>query len=135
MPVVPDITILYAGVLGLMAIGLGATAGILRAKSGVSIGDGGNQALLLRMRRHANFVENVPLALVLIALLEMQAVPATAIHALGAGLVLGRILHWMGFGEDIRNPLRGLGAGLTSLSILVASVWGIVTFFGTPGAG
>lgn len=131
MPV-PEITILYAGVLGLMAIGLGATAGIFRAKAGISIGDDGNRQLLLRMRRHANFVENVPLALVLITLLEMQAVSTMAIHALGAGLVLGRILHWIGFGENVRNPLRGLGAGLTSLSILVASLWGIVTFF-QPG--
>lgn len=125
----PDITILYAGILGLMAIGLGATAGIFRAKHGISIGDGGNQDLLLRMRRHANFVENVPLALVLFALLEMQGVSTTVMHVLGAALVTGRILHWVGFGENVTNPVRGLGAGLTSLSIAVASVWGIVTFF------
>ena len=111
MPV-PEITILYGGVLGIMAIALG-----------------GNQELLMRMRRHANFVENVPLALVLIAMLEMQAVSSTAIHALGAGLVLGRILHWAGFGENVQNPVRGLGAGLTGLCIAVSSIWGITTFF------
>lgn len=127
MPI-PEITIFYGGILGLMAIALGATAGVLRAKEGISIGDGGNQTLLLRMRRHANFVENVPLALVLIAMLEMQAVPAAAIHALGAGLVLGRTLHWVGFGDDVRNPVRGFGAGLTALSIAVASIWGIWSF-------
>ena len=128
MPI-PEITILYASVLGLMGIGLGATAGVFRAKEGISIGDGGNHELLKRMRRHANFVENVPLALILIALLEMQSVSTTAIHGLGAALVLGRIMHWIGFGDDVRNPVRGIGAGLTALSIAVASIWGITTVF------
>lgn len=128
MPI-PEITILYAGVLGIMAVALGATAGIMRGKQGIAFGDGGNNELLLRMRRHANFVEYVPLALILIALLEMQAVPAIAIHALGGGLVLGRVLHWVGFGENVSNPLRGLGAGLSALTMIVASVWGIVSFF------
>ncbi len=125
----PDITILFAGILGLMAIGISATAGILRAKEGISIGDGGNPELLLRMRRHANFVENVPLALILIGLLEMQGISTTAIYALGCALVLGRILHFVGFGEDVRNAVRGIGAGLTALTIVVPSIWGITTYF------
>lgn len=127
MPI-PEITALYAGVLGLMAIGLGATAGLYRAKENIAIGDGGDLQLRLRMRRHANFVENVPLALILIALLEMQAVADTAIYALGAALLLGRILHWVGFNDNARNPIRGFGAGLTTLSIGTASVWNIVKF-------
>lgn len=48
--------------------------------------------LLLAMRRHANFIEFVPLALVLvlvlIAMLELNGVSTTASHALGAGLVV-----------------------------------------------
>ncbi len=128
MPI-PDITVLYAGVLGLMAIGLGATAGTMRGREKISIGDGGNTELQLRMRRHANFVENVPLALILIALLEMQSVPNLAIHGMGAVLVVGRILHWIGFDENIGNPMRGIGAALSALTILVASVWCIVSFF------
>ena len=127
MPI-PEITILYAGVLGLIGIGLGATAGLYRGKNGISIGDGGDPELLLRMRRHANFVENVPLALILIALLEMQAVTATAIHVLGGALVLGRVMHWVGFNDDVGNPVRGIGAGLTALTIAVSSIWGIVSF-------
>ncbi len=128
MPI-PEITAVYAGVLGLMAIGLGATAGVYRAKENIAIGDGGDMQLQLRMRRHANFVENVPLALILFALLEMQGVTSTAIYALGGALVLGRILHWAGFNDNARSPIRGTGAGLTTLSIAVASVWNIVRFF------
>lgn len=128
MPI-PEVTVLYAGILGLMAIALGATAGLMRGREGISIGDGGNQELLLRMRRHANFVENVPLALILIALLEMQGVSATAIHGMGVALLVGRSLHWIGFTDNVGNPMRGIGAGLTALTILVASIWNIVSFF------
>ena len=112
-----------------MAISLGATAGLYRAKHEIAIGDGGDVQLRLRMRRHANFVENVPLALILIALLEMRGVTTTAIYSLGAALLLGRILHWAGFNDNARNPIRGLGAGLTTLTIVVSSVWNIVRFF------
>ena len=128
MPI-PEITTLYAGVLGLMGFALGATAGIYRGKNGIAIGDGGDPVLLLRMRRHANFVENVPIALILIALLEMQSVSTTTIHVFGGALVLGRVLHWIGFDDNVGNPLRGLGAGITGLTIVVASVWNIVSFF------
>ena len=124
-----ETTILYAGILGLMAIGLGATAGIRRGKQRISIGDGGDPELLRRMRRHANFVENVPLALILIGLLEMQGVSNNAIHGLGAALVLGRIMHWVGFGENVSNPVRGIGAGLSILTIAVSSIWLIVSYF------
>jgi len=81
------------------------------------------------MRRHANFVENVPLALILIGLLELQGITATAIHGLGGALLAGRICHAVGFGPNVNNPLRGIGAGLSILTIAVASVWGIVAFF------
>ena len=128
MPV-PEITILYAGMLGLLGVALGATAGLYRGKAGISLGDGGDEELLMRMRRHANFVENAPLALVLIALLEMQSVSPMAIHGLGGALVLGRCMHAFGFSRGVSDPIRGLGAGLTVLPIAVASIWGMVTFF------
>ncbi len=126
---VPEITILYAGILGLMAVVLAATCGLYRANAGISHGPGDDEELAMRMRRHANFVENVPLALLLIALLEMQAVSSIAVHALGGAVVLGRGLHWYGFAGGVTSAPRGLGAGITTLAIVVASVWGIVTFF------
>ena len=123
----PEVTMLYAGVLGLMSVALGAIPGTIRGKAGISIGDGGNTELLLGMRRHGNFVEWVPIALILIGLLEMSGVSGTPIHALGAGLVLARIAHAVGIKADtIQSPLRGVGAGATALIIVVASIWGIV---------
>ena len=124
----PEITVLYAGLLGLLSIVLSAAAGMYRGKAGIGFGDGGDADLAMRMRRHANFVEYVPLALVLIALLEMQSVSPTGIHVLGIMLVTGRVLHAARFDQGVQDPGRGIGAGLTALAILVASVWGIATF-------
>lgn len=126
----PTITLLYAGILGLMSLIISAMAGNLRGKTGVSIGDGGNQQLLLAMRRHANFVEYVPLGLLIILLLEANGVSGTAIHGLCGTLVVTRACHAYGLKADtMQGAGRLIGAAGTALVILVASVWAIVTYF------
>jgi len=126
----PVITTLYAGILGLISIALAAKAGALRGRTKISIGDGGNQELLLAIRRHGNFTEYVPLSLILIALLEMNGVQALAVHALGATLVVSRVAHAVGLKADtVAGAGRAIGAGGSVLVIAVASIWAIVTFF------
>ena len=121
------ITALYAGILGLMFLALEIPIGVMRTRTNTSLGDGGNPILTVAIRRHANFVEHVPLALLLIALLELNGAGHGLLHVLGTALVLARLMH--PFGLDIhvmRRPPRGLGAATTSLVILVASavlVW------------
>ena len=126
----PTITILYAGLLGIMALVLSFLAGRLRGQTKISIGDGGNQELLLAMRRHANFIEFVPLTLIIIGLLEVQGVSGTAIHVLGAALVLARLAHAVGIKADtITGAGRIIGAAGSALVLLVASVWAVVAHF------
>ena len=97
---------------------------------GASIGDGGSKEMLLSMRRHANFVEYVPLALLLIALLEMNGVSPTVIHTLGAALVFCRISHAFGLRADKMVTLgRFIGHAGTFFITLIASVWAIVVYF------
>jgi uncharacterized membrane protein YecN with MAPEG domain len=122
----PVITTLYAGLLGLILIGVAFPAGFQRGRKNIPVGDGGDPAMLLAMRRHANFAEWVPFTLLLIALLELDHVRGTAIHALGAGLVLARICHALGLKADtMKNPLRFIGAILQVLVTAVAAVWAI----------
>ncbi len=128
MPV-PVTTALYAGILGLMAIVLGFLPGSIRGRTKISIGDGGDPELLLAMRRHGNFVEWVPLTLILIGLLELGGVAVLAIHVLGASLVVFRISHAVSLQADtIEGVGRLIGAGGSTLVLLVASVWSIVLF-------
>ena len=122
------ITAIYAGLLGLIGIVLAAGSGWIRSKTGISLGDGGNAEQLLAVRRHGNFAEWVPMALILIAILELNGVPAVAIHLLGAALVLARIAHPLGLDiVEQSRAARGIGAGVTALVVLVASIWSITT--------
>ena len=121
MPV--PITAVYAGLLGIMFLVLELPIGLLRTRTNVSLGDGGNPDLTVAIRRHANFVEHVPLALLLIGLLELNGGSPALLHVLGTGLVLARLMHPFGLDVHVmRRPPRGLGAATTSLVILVASV-------------
>jgi uncharacterized protein len=112
------ITGIYAAVLALIMIALSSHVSMQRGKANVSILDGGNAELQLRMRRHGNFVENVPMALLLMLLAELDGVGSTWIHAAGLLLVAGRILHAIGLRADKATALRlagGVGSTLSSL--------------------
>jgi hypothetical protein len=74
------------------------------------------------MRRHANFVEYVPLILILIALLELNEVDETVIHVMGATLVGVRASHAWGMQpDDARGIFRFIGAVGTTLLLVVSS--------------
>lgn len=127
----PQVSILYAGLLGLLSLVISVQTGRLRGKVGASIGDGGSKEMALAMRRHANFVEYVPLALLLVALLEMNGVSPTAIHGLGATLVACRVAHAAGLKADTMNTVgRFIGHAGTFFITLVVSVWAVATYFG-----
>lgn len=117
------ITAIYAALQALLAIGLVVPVGQLRAKTNVSLGAGGNPQLETAIRRHANWTEHVPIALLLLALLELNGAGAGLLHGLGATLLVARILHPLGLdAQNMRRPLRGIGAFATMLVTLVAAV-------------
>ncbi|HEU4429149.1 MAG TPA: MAPEG family protein, partial [Myxococcota bacterium] len=117
------ITGLYAGIQAVIAFALTAPIGPMRGKLGISIGDGGNPDLLLAVRRHGNWTETVPFALLLMALLELNGGGTTLLHGLGATLVVARIAHPFGLKKDVVNvPLRIAGALLTGLVTIVAAI-------------
>ena len=118
MPV--PITALYAIPLTLIVSYLASRAGRMRGKTGISIMWGDDMALALEMRRHANFVEFVPWAMLLMAIAELNGAPGTVLHIGGSLLVLARILHPIGLNqESVTSPLRGIGAGGTLLATLI----------------
>lgn len=126
----PLITGLYAALLALVYGALGFRVGPLRVKTGISMYDGGNKQLALEIRRHGNFAEHVPFALLLLALIEIDGAPSLAIHILGAVLLISRVLHPFGLSwEKVTLPARAIGAGGTQLVTLLAAVWAIVQFF------
>jgi uncharacterized membrane protein YecN with MAPEG domain len=107
-------------------MGLSIPCGQVRGKTGITIGDGGNQDLIIAMRRQANFVEFAPLVLILIGLLEMNGVSGMAIHALGGGFFAARLCHAFGFtASHPTHVLRSIGAIGSALALVVSSIWAI----------
>lgn len=117
------ITALYAGVLALILGALGYQVGSTRNRTGISILHGDDMDLAEKIRRHANFIENVPLALILMCVLELNGAGAGLLHGLGIALVLARIAHPLGLHHDnMRHPLRAIGAGVTFLVTAIAAL-------------
>ena len=123
------IVILYASLLVLLYLVLTFRTILLRRKLGAALGDAGDKALQRAIRAHANFAEYVPLALVLLILVEGSGANGWMVHALGAALLLGRLLHASGISR-VREPLplRVVGMVLTMTCLLVSSVYLLLVF-------
>ena len=118
------VTIVTAGLLGLLLLFLGGYVIAGRVAFKIDLGDGGNAAMHRRMRAQANFVEYVPMALILIALVENATIgPHWLVMALGAVLVVARVWHAQGLiSSGGTSAGRFMGTNLTMLVILVGSV-------------
>ncbi len=100
----------------------------MRGKTGISILHGDNMELAEKMRRHQNFVEYVPIVLILIGVLEMNGSNSMFLHVLGASLVIVGVAHAKGlYHDNIRHPLRTVGAAGTALITVVAGIAAIWT--------
>ncbi|HEV2569969.1 MAPEG family protein [Sphingomonas sp.] len=121
------ITLTMAGAAALLSLWLGWRVGQKRISEKVSIGDGGNAALIARMRAQANFVEYTPFVLILIGLIELADGTSLWLWAVGAIYLLARIAH--AFGMDVqppaRSPLRGVGIGVTMLVLVGLGLYAI----------
>lgn len=122
------ITGLFAGILGLIYLVLSVRVVQARRSVRVSLGDGGHETLSRRVRVHGNFIEYVPLALLMMVMLEAQGAHEILLYAMGGALVIGRIGHAVGLTRGIMW-LRVGGMMLTFAVIGVASVMSIAQFF------
>lgn len=114
----PLITALYAGLLGLLVVVLGLLVVDRRRVTKIGIGEGDDKKLRNRIRVHGNAAENVPLALVLLALCELTGTAPIVLHGFGAALVVARVLHAWGLSQS---------AGVTfGRFVGVFATWGVM---------
>lgn len=102
----------------------------LRMKLKVLHGDGGHPLLMQRMRAQANFIENTPIVLILVAAIEMTGKGGTWLAAAGSVFMLGRVLHVFGMDRTDPNALRGAGVGITLLTLLGLSAVAVLIALG-----
>jgi len=117
------VSLAYAGVMALLSVLLANQVLYVRLRGG-KMPDWKAHAT---ERTQANFVENVPLALVLLYLLEVAGAGAAAVHVLGASLVVLRLLHAWGMSAYAgANYPRLIGAQGT---FLLLSVMGVAALY------
>ena len=120
----------YAALLALLFIALSVRVIGQRSASKVAIGVAGSPALERAARVQANFAEYVPLALLLMLLVELSGYRPWVVHVAGVALVCARLLHAWGVSqpvEDFRFRVAGIGTTFTvlgglALLLLVAVV-------------
>lgn len=133
MTIILPATLVAAAACAILNLWLGWRVGQVRIAEKVSVGDGGNMRVIARMRAHANFVENAPFVLVLLAALELAKGATSWIWAYVAVLVVARIAH--GVGMDTWKPGRAIGTGLTMLLLAAMAIEAGVTAFGAARGG
>jgi uncharacterized membrane protein YecN with MAPEG domain len=124
-----EVTPLYIALIGLLFIPFTMRVGFYRLKSKIFIGTGEDPEMLRRVRGQANFIETVPIALLLLITMELMGASNTWLHALGATLVLARIAHYLGLTHVGPGLLRPIGMMSTLLTILISTVWIFIAFF------
>ena len=91
----------------------------LRQSLKVSLGTGGHESLDRAIRAHGNFSEYVPLALILMACLELNHAPSVPIWIFGFVLILSRVLHAVGISSATgKVPKRVTAMVMTFCTLL-----------------
>ncbi|TLU64089.1 glutathione S-transferase [Thalassotalea litorea] len=120
------ITGFYAGILALLYIALSFKVIGLRRRLKIGLGDGGDKELSKAIRVHGNFVEYVPFALLLLAILEINNGSQFVMHALGGALVTCRFLHAIGIAKSSgKSWQRFVGVLGTFLAMLILAIMNI----------
>jgi uncharacterized membrane protein YecN with MAPEG domain len=130
------ITLFYAGLCTLLVLVLAGRVMARRLSHKIGIGDGGDHEMIKRVRAHANAVEYLPLALLLLGGMELNGYPDTVIHGFGATLLVSRLLHAWGLSRSSSaSPGRFVGILFTLLLMVAMSLFAIAGFVSPYLAG
>ena len=122
----PKITLLFASLHVLLMLVLLAPIPRYRRSLKIGVGDGGDKTLARMIRVHGNFIEYVPFALLVLALLELCGLAPVWLWGFGGALLLGRVLHAIGFSRSGGYSFgRFTGTVLTWLVFLAMALAGL----------
>jgi len=123
-------TLLYAGIFVLMGVLLANVVLYVRLRPGLP-----KWQADATLRVQGNFVENVPLALILLYLLEVAGVGSHVVHLFGITLVVLRVLHAWGLGRyPGANYPRLIGAQGTFLLLSIMGITAVYRFLAVVGS-
>jgi uncharacterized membrane protein YecN with MAPEG domain len=109
---------LYVGLFGILLIVLSLRVSFVRRDARVALGDGDNELLRRRIRAHSNFVEFVPIALLLLMLAEHTGLGSLFIHLFGIVLLAGRISHAYGISQTNEVFIYRMVGTIATLTVI-----------------
>ncbi|QCI65708.1 MAPEG family protein [Phreatobacter stygius] len=116
-----QVTAFYAAILAFAVMVLANVVSAKRGRAGISILHGDDLDLALWTRRHGNLIENVPLALILMALCEARGLGPGWLNAMGILLIVARAAHLVGLDASrLTSPLRIAGGVGTQIAMFGA---------------
>lgn len=123
---------LWTGLLILVLVALSVRVMVNRRRHRVSLGDGGVEQMTVVSRAFGNAAEYAPPAIGALILMALLGLPAWAVHAVGGGMFLGRVVHPIGLAiRKAPNWARITGMALTWLSLTLAALMLITYAFVT----
>ncbi len=123
------ITLTISAAAALINLWLMIRCGQARTSQKVSVGDGGNEFLIRRMRAHANFIESAPIVLVLIGALEIASGTSNILWVIGIGFTIGRLLHPLGMDGGTFGKGRLIGTLLTFITLIVLAIMALISVY------
>ena len=114
----------YAGLLTLIFITLSLRIIFLRNTLKIGLGDLGNEKLFRAIRVHSNFVEYVPMSILLFSFIEFKGGSLLLCHGLCGSLIIGRVTHAYGVSK-IKETFyfRQIGMALTFTPMIAGALY------------
>lgn len=116
------VTLAAAAAAAILNIWLMVRIGAVRSNSKVFVGDGGDEAVVRRMRAQANFVENTPFVLILIAAIELAGKGGAWLPYVAGLFILARVAHAFGMDGGTLGKGRMVGTIVSMLTLIGLAV-------------
>jgi uncharacterized membrane protein YecN with MAPEG domain len=125
----PQITLILSSIMGFMCVWLALQVIKNRRKHKISMGDGGIEELKKAIRAHGNFIEYVPISLILLGMSELNHANPFVVLVFAVLILLGRIFHAYAFlkSKEHFKP-RVLGMKFTLNTLLGLSAFNLGLF-------
>ncbi|NCN86100.1 MAG: MAPEG family protein [Sphingomonadales bacterium] len=121
------ITLTVAGAAALINIWLMFRVGQVRTSEKISVGDGGNEKVIRRMRAHSNYIESAPFVVLLVAAIELASATSPIWLWIVSGFyLLGRVAHGVGMDDGKFGKGRMIGTIMTMLALLGLGIYAIL---------
>jgi uncharacterized membrane protein YecN with MAPEG domain len=116
-----SVTALYAAMTTLLFAALSVNVSRLRGKHKTTLGDNSQPEVLAAARAQGNCAEYIAILFLMMLLAEFMGGGSTALHVLGGGILLARLLHAHGVLTS------------TAATIVTGAVLNYLALFGSAG--